>query len=158
MALIIEDGSIVTNANSYITVQEFLDWMIARGYPCEHAESHVEEHILKAMDYIESLNFMGIKYTKEQPLQFPRDRLFIDGYSVEANEIPKELKEALYNATKADHDGDLATQPVERQTVKEKIGDIEVEYKSTSSMRRQTPGLSNALRKLVIPTTMVSRA
>jgi hypothetical protein len=158
MALIIEDGSIVTNANSYISAQEFLDWMDARGYQCEHSESHIEEHILKAMDYIESLNFMGIKYTREQPLQFPRDRLFIDGYSVEANEIPKELKEALYNATKADHDGDLATQPVERQTVKEKIGDIEVEYKSNSSMRRQTPGLSNALRKLVIPATMVSRA
>lgn len=158
MALIIEDGSIVANANSYVTAQEFEDWMDARAYNCEGSQSKQEQHILKAMDYIESLNFMGIKYTKDQPLQFPRDRLFIDGYSVEANEIPKELKEAVFNAAKADHDGDLATQPVERQTVKEKIGDIEVEYKSNSSMRRQTPGLSNALRKLVIPATMVSRA
>lgn len=158
MALIIEDGSIVANANSYVTAQEFEDWMDARAYQCEGSQSKKEQHILKAMDYIESLNFMGIKYTKDQPLQFPRDRLFIDGYSVEANEIPKELKEAVYNAAKADHDGDLGIHPVERQTVKEKIGDIEVEYKSNSSMTRQTPGLSNALRKLVIPATMVSRA
>lgn len=158
MALIIEDGSIVANANSYVTAQEFEDWMTDRGYAVEGSQEKQEQHILKAMDFIESQNFIGVKYTKEQPLQFPRDRVIIDGYSVEATEIPKELKDALFNAARADHDGNSKIEPVDRQTTKEKIGDIEVEYSSNSDMTKRTPALSNALRKLITSPNLVSRA
>jgi len=45
----------------------------------------------------------------------------------------------------------------DRETVKEKIGDIEVTYKSSAGMKRTTPAMSKALRKLVRNINEVSR-
>lgn len=157
MALTVEDGTLVSNANSYISVANFVDWADARGitYP---ALPELEQKILRAMDYIESLNFVGQKHEDTQALQWPRDYVYIDGYSVDSDEIPKEVKAAVYEATKLEIDGDSRLSASERETVSEKIGDISVTYKSNSSMKRTVPAISKALRKLVNNPSEVGRA
>jgi len=157
MALVVEDGSLVANANSYVSAADFVAWADARGvtYP---SYPEIEQKIMRAMDYIESLNFVGQKHEETQALQWPRDYVLIDGYSVESDEIPKEVKTALYEAIKLEIDGDSKIAASERETVSESIGDISVTYKANSSMKRGTPAMSKALRKIIRSVTEVSRA
>jgi len=157
MALIVEDGSLVADANSYVSAADFVSWADARGvsYP---SYPEIEQKILRAMDYIESLAFLGEKHEETQALQWPRDYVYIDGYSVESDEIPKELKNAVYEAIKLEIDGDSKLTASERETVSETIGDISVTYKSNSSMKRQTPAMARSLRKLIANQNGVSRA
>ena len=157
MALIVENGTGVANANTYVSVNDFVTWADARGitYP---AFPDIQAKILRAMDYIETLSFVGQKNTETQPLQWPRAYVFIDGYSVETNEIPAQLKIAVYEATKLDIEGDSKLSASDRATSKEKIGDIEITYEPNASMKRTTPAMTRALRKLVRSVTEVSRA
>jgi hypothetical protein len=156
MALTVENGSLVANANSYVSAADFASWADARGisYP---ALPELEQKILRAMDYIESLDFLGQKHEETQALQWPRDYVYIDGYSVESDEIPKEVKVAVYEATKADIDGDSRLAVSDRETISETIGNISVTYKSSSGMKRSIPAVSKALRKLVRNPSEVGR-
>lgn len=157
MAIIVEDGTVVATANSYVTLDEFQAWADARGvdYGTDYTLS---QQLFRAHDYFESLAFKGVKHTEDQPLQFPRDDLYIDGYSVESDEIPKEVKTAIYELIKLEIDGDSKLTPSEREVTSEQIDSIKITYKNNAGMKRSTPALTQALKKLVKPVTMVSRA
>ena len=157
MAIIVEDGSLVSGANSYISIAEFKTWAEARGVDYE-SDYTVAQQILRAMDYIETLNFKGLKHTETQSLQWPRDMVLIDGYSVDADEIPAQLKAAVYEAVKLEIEGDSKFAPTERETVSEQVDGISVTYKSNTGMRRSTPAMAAALRKLTESINMVGRA
>lgn len=155
--LIVETGTSSETANSYITIAEFKSWADARGITYG-TDAVIEQQILRAMDYIESLNFVGVKHTDDQALQWPRDRVLIDGYPVETTEVPKQVKQAVYEAVKIEIDGDSKLDAVDRETTSEKIGDIAITYKQSAGMTRQTPALTFALRKITYPMGVVSRA
>jgi hypothetical protein len=158
MALIVEDGSGVANANSYVSYAEYEAWALARAITVHGNQAHTEEHILRAMDFIESQNFLGRKATDEQALQWPRTEVYIDSYSVNSNEIPKQLKYAVYETTVTVENGNFALSVKDRQTTQEKIGEITVTYKNNASMKAQTPAVTAALRKIIKPFSLVSRA
>jgi len=158
MALTIEDGSIVTGANSYITVEGWKTWASDRAITHSHTDAAIEGAIIRAMDYFESLHFVGLKHTEEQPLQWPRDRVFIDNYDVDADEIPKEVTNSMYELTKIELDGDSPIGAQERQVESEQIGDIRVVYKNTASMRKRTPAFNFAVRKIIRGINAVSRS
>lgn len=157
MALVVETGAIVTGANTYVSLADFKAWADARGITYGTDEV-VTQQIYRAMDYIESLDFKGLKHTETQPLQWPRDMVYIDGYSVDSDEIPNQLKLAVYEAIKVEIDGDSRLSPDEREVISEKIDSISVTYKSSTGMKRATPALTKALQKLTEPMSLVSRA
>jgi len=157
MTLVVEDGSKVTGANTYITLDEFKAWADARSVSYS-SDGHVTENILRAMDYIEELMFIGVKETRDQALQWPRVDVVIDGYALDVGDIPKELKNAVYELVKAIIDGDNKLNPVERQVTKEKVDSLEVTYKSNAGMQRHTPAVTRALRKLIRSPMEVARA
>jgi len=156
MALIIEDGSVVPNANSYITVDEFKDWADERGisYGTDQA---VEQAIYRAMDWFERQFFIGNKANENQPLQWPRTEALIDGYYADATEIPKEVNTALYEATKVELDGNSELNNEDRRTIREKVGDISVEYAQNSNNRVTTPALTFAMNRIAAPAGLVTR-
>ena len=158
MSLIIEDGSIVSGANSYITLAEYRSWSNARGIISSDSDVVLERSIFRSMDYFEQLLFIGNKANENQSLQWPRTEALIDGYYVDATEIPAQVKKAIYEAVKVEVDGYSELNVQDRRTVKEKVGDIEIEYASNSENRTITPALTNALLKLVTPANMVGRA
>mgnify|MGYP003653719495 CR=1 FL=1 len=158
MALIIEDGSNVPNANSYITAQEWLDWAAARGIQHAHSQSDVEAHILRGMDYFEAQSFIGLKANSEQSLQWPRDWVIIDGYSVESNTIPPEVKNSCYEVTNTEAQGNSYISAQGRVTTSESVGSISVSYASGQGSRNTTPAVTYALAKIVIGTNSVTRA
>ena len=157
MAIVVEDGTLVSGANSYITLDEFQAWADARGidYGTDYTLS---QQLFRATDYFESLRFKGLKSDELQAMQWPRDQVLIDGYAVESIEIPKEVKIAIYELIKIEIDGDSRLAPSDREVLSEQIDSIKITYKDNAGMKRSTPALDRALRKLVMPSSEVSRA
>lgn len=157
MALVIEDGSVVTGANSYVTLAEFKAWADARDITYSADDDALEATILRAMDYLERLFFIGNKANENQPLQWPRTEALIDGYYADATEIPKEVKTALYEATVVEAAGNSELENQSRKTLRERVGDIEVQYADNSENRTITPALQYALNRIVQPAFQVLR-
>lgn len=157
MTLVVEDGTLVSSADSYVTLSEFKSWADNRGVTYG-TDSAVTQQIYRAMDYIESLNFIGEKSDDNQALQWPRDQVVIDGYYIDSDEMPNELKVAVFESIKAEIDGDSRMTASERRTISEKVGDLQVTYASNADVKRSIPAVTRALRKLIRPMAMVSRA
>ena len=75
--IIVEDGSVVAGANSYVTEAELTTYAADRGITLTAATDVL---LIKAMDYIESLSFIGTKFSEGQSLQWPRSNVYIDGF------------------------------------------------------------------------------
>jgi len=157
MAIVVENGTLVSGANSYVTIDEFQAWADARGidYGTDYT---ISQQLFRAHDYFESLDFKGLKADENQAMQWPRDQVYIDGYAVDADEIPKEVKLAIYELMKLEIDGDSKLTPSEREVTSEQVDSIKITYKDSAGMKRQTPALDRALRKLIKPINEVSRA
>lgn len=136
MALIIEDGTGVDNANSYATVAELYTYASERGQALSVSNEAAEALLIKAMDYIEGKfgqRWQGVRSNSAQALAWPREGVWLDGVAIEANEIPRNLLYGQLSAAVEAVDNEL--QPNVAPAVKrEKVGDLEVEY--TNSGKR----------------------
>ena len=146
MALIIEDGTVVTDANSYVTTTYLETYCTARGITLT-ADS--EELLIKAMDYIESLQFIGIKSTSDQPLQWPRYDVVIDGYSLLVTTIPNQLLKGQCEVAIAIDQGNGPLATVNRSKKRVKAGAVEVEYADNASSTNTVRTISASLYKLL---------
>lgn len=131
MTLIIEDGTIVPNSNSYINDTYLVSYASDRGITISQDEA--ERCLIKAMDYLESLSFIGTKLTKEQSLQWPRQGVTIDGFLVDYNEIPKELKKAQAETALAVSRGEDPLADIPKNIESASVGSISVTYSSGST-------------------------
>lgn len=146
MAIIVETGAIVADSNSYVAEAELTAYAADRGVTIA---GETDELLIKANDYLETLNFKGNRYTKDQSLQWPRSGVYIDGFSVAMDEIPNDLKTAqLALAVEIDAGNDPLA-PVERATKKEKVDVIEVEYMDGTRDSTYAPSYQRYLNKLV---------
>lgn len=144
--IVVEDGSIVSNANSYVSEAELTAYALARAYTLIADE---DDLIIQAMDYIESLDFIGTKRTRDQGLQWPRVDAWIDGYWVDANSIPNDLKKAQLAICVAIDQGNGPLQVLPRSTKSEKVGPLEVVYSDNASSVAIDRTISAYLKKLV---------
>jgi len=100
MAFVVEDGTGLSDANAYITVQEYKDYHSDYGNadydPLDDAL--IKQYILNATQYMdgEYIGRYGGQKTKfEQALLFPRAWLEDeDGYTVNSDEVPLKVKQA----------------------------------------------------------------
>jgi hypothetical protein len=159
MAIVVEDGSIVTGANSYVSESDLSSYASARGI---NLSGDPEELLIKAMDYIESLSYIGIKFSRDQELQWPRVDVWIDDYYLDSDTIPQQLKNGLMiTAIEIDSGNNpISTISTSDQTKRKRVGDIEVEYKDGASSSPIIRSISSALYKLLdqIGSVRVSKA
>jgi len=94
MTIIVEDGSIVTDANSYVSVADLEEFALARNITLPATDPEKEALLIAAMDYLEAQRYKGNKYSRDQELQWPRSGVVIDGFTVGTDEIPTDLKKA----------------------------------------------------------------
>jgi hypothetical protein len=147
MAIIVEDGSIVTDANSYITELELTTYATARGITLV---GNTEQLIIKAMDYIEILDFAGTKTLKAQSLQWPRLNVLVDGFSIGVDEIPKELITGVIKTCLKIDEGFEMLPDFEQAIKREKVdGAVEVEYQDGTSAEPYYSEINTALSKLL---------
>lgn len=90
MTIIVEDGTGVPGANSYIDEAYLTEYAASRG---ETLPPELEPAIIRAMDKVESYrkNFSGKRRFK---LAYPRTDAWVDGEEFPNDEIPDEIKRA----------------------------------------------------------------
>lgn len=145
MAIVVEDGTTVAGANSYVTEAELTTYATARGITLT---TDTEQLLIRAMDYVEGLQFKGIKRTRDQGLQWPRVDVVVDSYLIDADEIPLLLQEGQMEAAMAVDDSQDQLADIPRRQKSATVGPISVEYEpgsSTDIVRK----ISNKLYKLL---------
>lgn len=150
MALTVEDGTGKTDSDSYVSVTDATTYAAARGITLSGDTAAIEVNIIKAMDYIESQNFKGFKFTDEQALQWPRGDVHIDGYFIDADEIPTQLINALNETVIVENQGSEILPTSERETKREKVDVIEVEYADGARNNPSYPKINVYLDKVTI--------
>lgn len=146
MAIVVEDGTIVAGANSYASEAELTAYATQRGVTLTGTP---EALLIRAMDYLETLEFIGTKKTSDQPLQWPRTSVYIDGYSFASDAIPQELKNAQMALAVSIDSGTDPMATLERATKREKADVLEVEYMDNASSVAIITSVNRLLRKLL---------
>lgn len=144
--IIVEDGTSVANANSYLSEADLNVYAGSRGIILSGVSS---ELLIQAMDYIEQQDFKGDKASEAQPLLWPRDNVWLDGYYLDTGTIPQLLKDAVAEAAIAVDNGTGPLSAVPRQTKREKLGELEVEYMDGAISQTYNKKLETKLRKLL---------
>lgn len=130
--IIIEDGTEVANANSFVSVSNARIYAANRGVSLPSSDDELAAMLIKANDYLEAQAdlFQGERATATQELQFPRSGVYIYGALVPSNIIPKSLISAQVQLAMAINAG-LDLQPNVTPgdyVIKEKVGPIETVY------------------------------
>ena len=148
MAIIVEDGTVVPNANSYVTEAELTTYAADRGVTLTGTPAVL---LINAMDYLESLHYIGYKFIEEQPLQWPRDEVYIDTYYIERTTIPKELKNGQMAVALSIDAGNGPLETLDRNVKREKADVVEIEYMDNAPPEAIVRTINAALRKLLAP-------
>lgn len=132
MALVVEDGSNVSGANTYVSDAEYQSYSSQRGLTIGVDAAAREAELIRAMDYIESFRakYKGIKSNLSQKLQWPRSNVVIDSYPINSNEIPEELKRAQMEAAIAENSISLMTTANSQNVQSQSVGSLSISYYS----------------------------
>ena len=158
MALIVEDGSGLVNAESYISVADAATYHANRGNAAwaAIASDIIREQLLrKATDYMMAvyrLRWAGYRYNSSQALDWPRlyvpilDTLSTNQFPqyVDFNVVTVAVKNACAElALKANTETLMAD--LSQATIKEKVDVIEVEYNKYSPQYKRYIQIDNML-------------
>lgn len=120
--LVIEDGTGLSNGESYVDVTYADAYFLKRGVTQWATLTNREQLIIRSMDYIENnYSYKGTKLVSTQSLQFPR---LIDGETIVP---PIALKNAVCELALKSNDEDLLAD-TDKTTIREKVGALEIEY------------------------------
>lgn len=142
MALIVEDGTGLANAESYVSVAEATTYHADRGNAAwaAIATDTIREQLLRKATNFMSQNYRmrwaSFRVTVAQALDWPRAWVALRdapyGYGsfsayVPNNVVPVEVRRACAELALLANSGDL-NPPLERATASEKVGEIAVTY------------------------------
>jgi hypothetical protein len=140
MALIVEDGSIVPGAESYATVAQFHSYFALRGTDVTAlSDAQVEQLLRQSTDYMQGYYGLAWKGNRMGPIQvldWPRYNVTLPDlpggygsypYIVPPFTVPLRVVNACIVLAWIANSGALAPD-LERQTKREKVDVIEVEY------------------------------
>lgn len=122
--IIVEDGSGVANANSYVSLEQQKQYALSRGLTLPDTDEAIESLMHQAVDYLQyNYQYKGEKTYPDAELEFPRTG--IKGYA--SDQIPTRVKNAQMQLATLAYTNDLA--PVTSSgVVREKVDVIEVQY------------------------------
>lgn len=156
MTLVVEDGSIVANANSYVSLDEANAYHASRGDAGWTGTDAVKEAaILRAMGWLESQPWVGRPYqgpvgaSDGQRLQWPRVDVTLSGHAWPWDEVHPGVQSALCEAALVElTDPGALSESFVPGVKREKLGAIETEY-FTSAAGNAYPALAHPLRGLL---------
>jgi len=154
--LIVEDGSIVSGANTYVTVAEFQQFCSDRNITITDTYGDESELLIQAMDYFEQQPFKGIKFIETQSLQFPRSDFYLDGYLTDSDAIPQLVKDAQITIAISIMQGNDPLSTLDRSVKREQVDVLEVEYMDNAGPTVIIRSIGNIMRKLVTSSSMGS--
>lgn len=130
MALIVETGAGLAGANSYVSDSDYVTYADARGYEIGATEADRERELVNAALHLENYRsrFKGLKAYQEQALQWPRVQVSIDGFAINSNAIPTELKRAQMEFAYIGRTVDLAPNANYQNVSSQSLGDMSISY------------------------------
>lgn len=150
MALVIEDGTLVANANSFVTRQEIIDYAAARGITIPDADAS-DVFAINAMDFLWASCLQGDLVEATQGTPYPRSGL-LEGDTVEdyVYSIPLNVKRAQLQLALDSFNGiELTPSAAEAAQLKRsKVGPIEEEFFAPGGVFGTDPRLTIALAYL----------
>ena len=151
MAITVEDGTIVTGAESYCTVAFADEYHAKRGnaaWDLLDAVDQKEPALRKATDYLEQAFFSlwkGIRVEDDQALSWPRRYAYIDDYTlIDDNIVPEAVKRACAELALKASAAELAPD-MTQGVVSETVGPISVTYDAGSPQRKRYRAIENML-------------
>jgi hypothetical protein len=152
MALIVEDGTGLLDAESYASVAEADAYHAARGNTAWANVAEKEAMLRRATDYMTQayrMRWAGDRVYDAQALDWPRAWVPITSRSyafsyLSQTLVPIEVKRACMELALIAASGDLNA-PLDRTTVREQVGEIAVEYDTSAPEYRRFRGVDMML-------------
>ena len=146
MALVIENGSLVLGANSFVdvaAVRTYANARAANSLPADDITGNaaIEAACIIAVDYLESFRdeYKGTKVDPAtQTLQWPRRGALLDGWELPITTIPELLKNAQCQLVIEYLAGvDLTPTGNGKEIIREKVDVIETQYAEGTNTNSQ---------------------
>lgn len=166
MALVLEDGTGLADANSYGSFAGYVAYWTERGAAPTETQADIEEALIRATDFLDiRYCFVGSKLTDAQALQWPRAYAYRarpahDAHCVPVEGVPLEVQRATFELAKRALAGELAPDPTVSttgQTVtmsRDKVGPLETERQfvaaGPSTWVKKFPAVDRLVRDLVV--------
>lgn len=153
MSIVVEDGTGLSTATSYVSLADANAWHAARGNAAWAlaSEANREIALVRATAALDMLDYIGIKSDDDQALGWPRVNA-VDRDYYEITGVPTPLKSAVCAGALLELATSGALTPaLDRSswTTREKVGSVEVEYKVGSPARTLYTEIQGYLRGLV---------
>jgi hypothetical protein len=147
MALIVENGSGVTGADSYVSLADARTYSENRALSLAEDDVAAEAQLRRAFDVIETLEERFSGNREYQSTAFPRKNMWVNGFEVMNDVVPMQVVYAQVQIAIAIEQGfDPAPVVVlADKIVREKLGPIETEYASGASVYNSTPQITAAM-------------
>ncbi|RTL04575.1 hypothetical protein EKK58_10270 [Candidatus Dependentiae bacterium] len=153
MALIVEDGTGLEDAESYLSVSEANDYHSRRGNSAwdDLDDPAKESALIKATEYLDnSYSWRGVLSSTTQALNWPRTNVFDSQGRDLSNSVPQRVKNATAELALVSISSELLANVNNSNYVKrEKVEGLEVEYSSSAPSTTQYLYVDRLLGDLV---------
>jgi hypothetical protein len=159
VAFIVEDGSGVPGANSYLSLDDADAYHTDRGNTAWQTTADKKKAaLIKATAYVEN-RFVwetGYKADSLNSLSWPRyEAEDAEGYGFDGDEIPEKLKAAVAELALVALSEDIFS-PIEREISSVSAGPVSVSYVPGASQEKRYPLVEGLLRGLASPSSSSS--
>jgi hypothetical protein len=171
MALTVEDGTGLTNAESYLSVADTDTYLANHGNPTVWSSASTaqkEESLRLATQYLDAqygARWKGRRSNEDQRLNWPREGVVdADAYVIDTDEMPQALKDACAEMAYRHRNGEpmladleSSDRSIKRERVKAGPVEEEKEYFGAKPTQKRYPLVDLLLRPLLRSTQMVER-
>lgn len=155
MAFVVEDGTVVAGANSYVSVEYAdayfeVDPNFAPVWGAITSLSTKEAYLRWATRILDQkVLWKGEKTDIDSPLRWPRTGVYDrDGNLIPANDMPEQLLEVTCELMKYVFSSDPTAEPSVDYVKRYKVDVVEIEYQENSSLVSTPPLFNQLLRGL----------
>lgn len=131
--LIVEDGTGIADANSYVSLDDYRSYAEQRAVVLPVDDSATEAQLIQAMDYLEIQPWSGMPTYDGQSLSWPRMEVYIGSNEIAEDVIPGKIKFAqMQLAIQVNAGVDLMPTVTSTGIIKsEKVGPLQTDYDTT---------------------------
>jgi len=156
VTIVVEDGTGVADANSYVTLDEARTYAEQRGVTLSADDNELGALLVKATDYLEAreCDYQGERAdcVTPQTLAWPRSGVVLCCEDFAEDAIPAQLKAAQNTLIMAQHAGIVLlpnTSPAD-YVIEEQVGPIRTKYSDPANVgiATQMPGVEALLQPL----------
>lgn len=150
MTLIVEDGTGLSNAESYASVAQADERLAALGmttWASGTVTAEREQALRRATAFMEQqyrARWKGTRLFRAQALSWPRYGAEADGWAIESTIVPTDIVNACIDLAFKAAAGDL-NPDVTRTVIREKVGPLETEYAAHGPQSTQYRSIDMAL-------------